>query len=53
MLKLKTTQIYLDPTDARRLKQVAARLSKTESRRVTMSELIRRAIREFLTRQEG
>lgn len=53
MLKLKMTQVYLDPTDAKRLKRLAETITKTESRRVTVSELIRRAIREFLAKQEG
>jgi predicted transcriptional regulator len=52
MLKLKMTQVYLDPGDAKRLKRLAENLSRAESRRVTASELIRRAIREFLARQE-
>lgn len=53
MLKLKRTLVHLDPTDQRRLSRLAATLRKRESRRVTVSELIRRAIREFLAKQEG
>ncbi len=53
MLKLKRSLIHLDPLDSRRLARLAGALSKSESRRVTVSELIRRAIREFLTKQEG
>lgn len=52
-LKLKTTMVHLDPTDYRRLRKLADAVSKRESRRVTASELIRRAIREFLDRQGG
>ncbi len=51
MLKLKTTQIYLDAGDMKRLKSMAEALTNAESRRVTVSELVRRAIREFLARQ--
>ncbi len=52
MLKLRRTLSHLDPADLKRLKQLAARMSKAEQRRVTFSELIRRAIREFLERQK-
>ena len=51
-LKLKTTMVHLDPTDYKHLGKLAGVLSKRESRRVTASELIRRAIREFLERQK-
>jgi|GEM_PF-782266 hypothetical protein len=53
MLKLKRTLVHLNPTDQRRLSRIAATMTKQESRRVTVSELIRRAIREFLAKQEG
>ncbi len=52
-LKFKITQVYLDPTDYKRLIRLAEGLSKKETRRVTASELIRKAIREFLAQQEG
>jgi len=53
MLKLKRTLVHLNTTDQRRLSRIAATMTKQESRRVTVSELIRRAIREFLAKQEG
>ena len=52
MLKLKRTMVHLDDADVKRLKRLAGQTSKSESRRVTFSELIRRAIREFLERQK-
>jgi len=51
-MKLRRTLSHLDPADLERLKRLAARTSKAESRRVTFSELIRRAIREYLERAE-
>jgi hypothetical protein len=53
MLKLKKTLIHLDPTDYKRLHRMAATLSKTETRKVTASELVRRAVRDFLEKQGG
>ncbi len=53
MLKLTRTLIHLDPNDVKALKRIAARLTKVESRRVTVSELVRKAIRGFLNAQEG
>ncbi|MGD0266050.1 MAG: hypothetical protein ABSD47_14005 [Candidatus Methylomirabilota bacterium] len=53
MLTLRRTMIHLDPADVKRVKRLAARISKAENRRVTFSELVRRAIREFLAKQEG
>jgi hypothetical protein len=53
MLKLKRTLVHLNPTDQRRLSRIAATMTKQESRRVSVSELVRRAIREFLAKQEG
>ena len=50
-LKLKTTMVRLDPTDYRLLGKLADTLSRAESRRVTASELIRQAIREYVARQ--
>jgi len=52
MLTLKRTLSHLDLADLKRLKRLAARISKAENRRVTFSELIRRAIREYLERTE-
>jgi len=52
-MKLKMTHVYLDPTDAKRLKRLAETMSRAETRRVTASELLRKAVREFLARQEG
>jgi predicted transcriptional regulator len=51
MPTLKSTQVYLDPTDYKRLSRLAVILRKQETHRVTVSELIRRAIREYLDRQ--
>lgn len=53
MPTLKSTQVYLDPTDYKRLSRLAVTMRKKESRRVMVSELIRLAIREFLAKQEG
>lgn len=53
MLTLKRTLIHLDPADLKRVKRIAARISKAENRRVTFSELIRRAVREYLERAES
>jgi predicted transcriptional regulator len=50
-MNLKTTTVHLDPADYKRLAKVAGAISEKENRRVTTSELIRRAIREFLERQ--
>jgi RecA-family ATPase len=51
--RLKRTLIHLDPADTRRLRRLADIRGKNENRRVTVSELVRRAIREFLARQAG
>ncbi len=52
MLNLKRTMVHLDEADVKRLKRLAGQTSKKESRRVTFSELIRRAIREYLERRK-
>ncbi len=52
MMKLTRTLMHLDSTEMKTLKRLAQRLTKAESRRVTVSELVRRAIREFLARQK-
>jgi hypothetical protein len=49
MPRLKRTLMHLHQADTRRLARLAATLSKTECRRVTMSELVRRVIRQYLS----
>ena len=51
-MKLIRTLIHLDPNETKALKRLAQRMGKAESRRVTVSELVRRAIREYLERAE-
>lgn len=49
-MPLKKTMIYLDPEDHRALFERALDESRRQGRRVTMAEMIRQAVKAYLTR---
>jgi len=52
-MALKRTAIFLDPQDHRALFRLSLQESQKEQRRVTMAEVIRRAVKAYLKTQRA
>ncbi len=50
-MTLKRTMVFLDPEDHQALFDLALDESRRQRRRVTMAEMVRQAVREFLKRK--
>ncbi len=50
-MPLKRTMVFLDPEDHRALFELALDESRRQGRRVTMAEVLRQAVKDFLRRK--